>query len=68
MDSRLRSLVPAFPVNWKHKYITQDYEVPRISPAHMGHISVEIAIPGFFEDNNLASKPVVEKYIKMTLK
>ena len=68
MDSHLRSLVPAFPVNWKRKYITQDYEVPGISPAHMGHISMEIAILGFFENNNLASKPVVEKNIEMTLK
>lgn len=68
MDGHIRSMVPAFPVNGKYKYITQNYEVPDISPAHMGDISVEIAVLGFFEDNNPASKPGVEKPIASFIK
>ena len=48
MDSNTGSLVPAYPVNGKLKYGTQDYEVPGISPGHMGNIPVEIAILRFF--------------------
>jgi len=68
MDSHFRSLVPAFPFNRKHKHIRQDCKVPDISSEYLEDISLEIALLGFFENNNLESKPVVEKSIEINRK